>query len=93
MSDFDRYSLTIARWLTSVYDTASPAENPTTPGDATLTRLRRMIVGLLTICLAAGAGWLGILLAPHVGKILLTAAAIALLWVLAICVIDFFRSS
>lgn len=35
VSDFDRYSLTIARWLTSVYDTASPAENPTTPGDAT----------------------------------------------------------
>ncbi|MDR6868818.1 hypothetical protein J2Y69_003444, partial [Microbacterium resistens] len=31
----DRYSLTIARWLASVYDTVSPARNPTTPRDAT----------------------------------------------------------
>jgi len=71
---------------------ATPRKHTEIPEEI-LTRLRRMIVGLLTIGLAAGAGWLGILPAPHVGKILLTAAAIALLWVLAICVIDFFRSS
>lgn len=66
-----------------------PADIP----DEILTRLRRMIVGLLTIGLAVGAGWLGIILAPHMGKILLTAAAIVLLWVLVVSVIDFFRSS
>ncbi|WP_448263624.1 hypothetical protein [Microbacterium aurum] len=35
MSDFDRYSLTIARWLTNVYDADDPAGKPTTPGDVT----------------------------------------------------------
>ncbi|GAA3210530.1 hypothetical protein GCM10017690_21090 [Microbacterium terregens] len=36
MSDFDRFSLTIARWLTNVYDVDTTAENYTTPGDVTL---------------------------------------------------------
>ena len=36
MSDFDRYSLTIARWLTNVYDAHDPARIPTTPRDVTL---------------------------------------------------------
>ena len=31
VSDFDRYSLTIARWLAHVYDAGDPAGNPTTP--------------------------------------------------------------
>ncbi|NYE20008.1 IS21 family transposase [Microbacterium immunditiarum] len=35
MSDFDRYSLTIARWLTNVYDADDPAGNSTTTGDVT----------------------------------------------------------
>lgn len=35
MSDFDRFSLTIARWLTNVYDEDNPAKNYTTPGDVT----------------------------------------------------------
>lgn len=35
MSDFDRYSLTIARWLAHVHDAGRPAQNYTTPGDAT----------------------------------------------------------
>ncbi len=58
-----------------------------------LTRLRRVLLGLLTIGLAVGAGWLGILLADHIGKILLSAVAVVLLWVLVVSVIDFFRSS
>lgn len=33
VSDFDRFSLTIARWLTNVYDEDNPAKNYTTPGD------------------------------------------------------------
>ena len=36
VSDFDRYSLTIARWLTDVYDAGDPSGNPTTPRDATI---------------------------------------------------------
>ena len=36
VSDFDRYSLTIARWLTNVYDADDPAGKPTTPGDVTV---------------------------------------------------------
>ncbi|WP_344257205.1 hypothetical protein, partial [Agromyces humatus] len=30
-----QFSLTIARWLTNVYDEGDPAGNPTTPGDVT----------------------------------------------------------
>jgi len=71
---------------------ATPRKHADIP-DEILTRLRRMIIGLLTIGLAVGAGWLGILLAPHMGKIQLPAAAIELLWALVISVIDFFRSS
>jgi hypothetical protein len=42
VSDFDRYSLTIARWLTHVQDAGNPAENYTTRGDVTtaLTKLQ-----------------------------------------------------
>lgn len=36
MSDFDRYSLTIARWLTHVYDENDPARISTTPRDVTI---------------------------------------------------------
>ncbi|MGX1703216.1 hypothetical protein, partial [Microbacterium sp. NPDC055357] len=31
----DRFSLTLARWLTNVYDEDNPAESSTTPGDVT----------------------------------------------------------
>lgn len=58
-----------------------------------LARLQRMITGLVAIGLVAGAGWLGIVLAPHMGKILLTALAIGLVWVLVVSVVDFFRDS
>ncbi|WP_308465064.1 hypothetical protein [Rathayibacter soli] len=36
MSDFDRYSLTIARWLTHVYDADNPIRISTTPRDVTV---------------------------------------------------------
>lgn len=39
VSSFSRFSLTIARWLTNVYDTGDPAGNPTTTGDVTLETL------------------------------------------------------
>lgn len=39
VSDFDRFSLTLARWLTSVYDEDDPAESSTTPGDVTASQL------------------------------------------------------
>jgi hypothetical protein len=71
---------------------ATPRKNADIPEEI-LTRLRRLILGLISIVLAVGAGWLGILLADHIGKILLTALAIVLLWVLVVSVIDFFRSS
>ena len=35
MSSFDRFSLTIARWLTNVYDADDPAGKSTTLGDVT----------------------------------------------------------
>lgn len=36
VSDFDRYSLTIARWLTHVYDANNPIGISTTPRDVTI---------------------------------------------------------
>ena len=36
VSDFDRFSLTIARWLTNVYDANDPAGKSTTRGDVTI---------------------------------------------------------
>lgn len=58
-----------------------------------LTRLRRMVTCLGALVLVAGASWLGIALAPHMGKILLTAFAVALLWLVIVSVVDFFRDS
>ncbi len=71
---------------------ATPRKHADIPEEI-ITRLRRIVIGLLTIGLAIGAGWLGLILSAHVGKILLTAGAIGLLWVLAVSVADFFRSS
>ncbi|MEZ5109947.1 MAG: hypothetical protein R2732_00360 [Microbacteriaceae bacterium] len=48
MSNFERFSLTIARWLTHVYDEDNPAESSTNPGDVarhTLVRVRQLFVG------------------------------------------------
>ncbi|NLA34126.1 MAG: hypothetical protein GX868_00370 [Actinobacteria bacterium] len=39
MSNFERFSLTIARWLTHVYDEDNPAESSTNPGDVATLQL------------------------------------------------------
>lgn len=68
----------------------------TTPGKRTeipeeiLTRLRRQLLGIVTILLAVGAGWLGIIMRPYLGPIVLTVAAIALIWLVVVSAIDFF---
>lgn len=59
---------------------------------ATLTRLRRILVTITFLAAAIVAGLLGILLAAHLMKIVLTAQAVVLLWILAIVVVDFFRT-
>jgi len=61
--------------------------------DELATRLRRMVTGLVFVILTAGASWLSIVLAPHMGKILLTGLAIVLLWLVIVSVVDFFRDS
>lgn len=58
-----------------------------------ITRLRRMVTGLAALVLVAGTSWLGIVLSPHMGKILLTAFAVVLLWLVIVSVVDFFRDS
>lgn len=68
----------------------------TTPGKRTeipeeiLTRLRRQLLGIVTILLAVGAGWLGIIMRPYLGPIALTGAAVALIWLVVVSAIDFF---
>lgn len=68
----------------------------TSPGKRTeipeeiLTRLRRQLLGVVTILLAVGAGWLGIIMRPYLGPIVLTVAAIALIWLVVVSAIDFF---
>ena len=59
---------------------------------ATHARLRRILVTLAFLAAAGVAGLLGILFAAHLGKILLTVVAIALLWTLVVAVVDFFRT-
>lgn len=68
----------------------------TSPGKRTeipeeiLTRLRRQLLGVVTILLAAGAGWLGIIMRPYLGPIVLTVAVVALIWLVVVSAIDFF---
>lgn len=61
--------------------------------DELLARLRRMVTCLAVLVVVAGASVLGIVLAPHMRKILLTAFAVALLWLVIVSVVDFFRDS
>ncbi|KDA05299.1 hypothetical protein DC31_17235 [Microbacterium sp. CH12i] len=56
-----------------------------------LIRLRRQLIGLTTVLLAVGAGWLGIVMRPHLGKIFMTLLAAALVWLVIVSAIDFFR--
>lgn len=57
-----------------------------------ITRLRRITIGLAFVMLAAGAGYLGLLLAPILDRIIVTAAAVVLLLLLVVVIVDFFRS-
>ena len=59
---------------------------------AMVTRLRRILVTATFLFAAGVAGLLGILFAAHLGKILLTAVAVVLLWILVVSVVDFFRT-
>ncbi|MDZ5146306.1 hypothetical protein [Microbacterium testaceum] len=69
---------------------ASPRKHAEIPEEL-LRRLRRALLVAVTIVLAVAAGWLGTLLAPHIGKIVLAALAVVLLWALVTSVIAFFR--
>lgn len=59
---------------------------------AMLTRLRRILVTLTFLAAAMVAGLLGIVFAAHLVKVLLTVVAVVLLWILAVVVVDFFRT-
>lgn len=54
-------------------------------------RLRRILLTLATVTLVVGSGWLGILLAPILDRILICAAALVLVPLAIILAIDFFR--
>ena len=47
VSSFDRFSLTIARWLTNVYDEGTTTENYTTPRDVTSVHIGNELLGRL----------------------------------------------
>lgn len=56
-----------------------------------ITRLRRQLLFVATALLAIAAGWLGTVLGPHMGKILLTLLTTALVGLAIVSAIDFFR--
>jgi glucose-6-phosphate-specific signal transduction histidine kinase len=56
-----------------------------------LSRFRRQLLVIATILLAIGAGWLGIVMRPYLGQIVLTIVAVALIWLVIVSAIDFFR--
>lgn len=56
-----------------------------------LARFRRQLLVIATILLAIGAGWLGIVMRPYLGQIVLTIVAVALIWLVIVSAIDFFR--
>lgn len=53
--------------------------------------VRLAAVVALTLSAAALGGWLGLLLMPHLGKIVLAVLAGLLIWVMVVSVVDFFR--
>lgn len=70
---------------------ASHRQSRMAPDDM-VARLRRYVIALLFLGSAAAAGALGIVLAAHIGPILLTAALGVLMWLLIAAVVDFFSS-
>ena len=68
------------------------AARPRTIPESAVRRLRRSAITLLYIVAAIAAGWLGILAAPILDRIIITAAAVVLVPVTVALVIDFFRN-
>lgn len=55
-------------------------------------RLRRIVVGFAFVLVAVGAGYLRLLLAPILDRIIVTALAVILVPLLIVVLVDFFRS-
>ena len=55
-------------------------------------RLRRTMTLVVFVGAAAGAGFLGMLLAPILDRIIISALAVILLPMVVVAVVDFFRS-
>ncbi|MFF8188802.1 hypothetical protein ACF044_16230 [Microbacterium sp. NPDC016588] len=55
-------------------------------------RLRRLVTGVAFVVLAVGAGYLGLLLAPILDRLIVAALAVILVPLLVVVVVDFFRS-
>ncbi len=55
-------------------------------------RLRRIMTLVMFVAAAAGAGFLGLLLAPVLDRIIISALAVILLPMVVAAVVDFFRS-
>lgn len=68
------------------------AARPRTIPEPTTRWLRRLAIALLYIAAAVLAGWLGILAAPILDRIIITAVAVILIPLTIALVIDFFRN-
>jgi hypothetical protein len=68
------------------------AARPRTIPEPTTRWLRRLVIALLYIVAAVVAGWLGILAAPILDRIIMTAVAVILIPLTIALVIDFFRN-
>lgn len=68
------------------------AARPRTIPEPTTRWLRRLVIALLYIVAAVVAGWLGILAAPILDRIIMTAVAVILIPLPIALVIDFFRN-
>lgn len=68
----------------------APRKRPELPEEL-MTRLRRQLLVIITVLLAVGAGWLGIIMRPYLGQILLTVVAIGVVSLAVVSAVDFFR--
>ena len=68
------------------------AARPRTLPEPTTRWLRRLVIALLYIAAAVLSGWLGILAAPILDRIIVTAAAVILVPITIALVIDFFSN-
>lgn len=58
----------------------------------TISRLRRIMTLVTFAAAAAGAGFLGLLIAPILDRVIISALAVILLPMVVVVVVDFFRS-